>query len=308
VAPPPAGAPELADRAACPLCGGPPVAVVAVEQWEGVAIRVVRCGRCGGGFSTPVPTLAYRRATYRRWSAEDPRATRQAHFGIHQQPRNAALYRRALRVLAGAGARGRLLDVGCAGGMALLFAQDFEAVQDGSGWRRRFEAEGLAVTDEEWSQTSAVTGCPVHRAEDLPGLPDGRFAAVTAFNTLEHVHEPLPLLGELRRVLAPEGALYVVVPNNAFLFLRLRAGIGRVPGLEPFEHLNHFTPRSLTELLRRAGFGRVRLLDDAPGGTQGFFHRLGARDVAKWGVFACVGALTGKRAYWYPQILALARP
>ncbi|HKT04171.1 MAG TPA: methyltransferase domain-containing protein, partial [Rugosimonospora sp.] len=85
-------------------------------------------------------------------------------------------------------------------------------------------------------------------------------AAVVMGDLIEHVYDPLRLLGECRRVLRPGGALVVTTPNLAAAQDRLRFLRGRAPRqvnpLHPYLwlHIRPFTASLLGELLRRAGF------------------------------------------------------
>lgn len=58
-------------------------------------------------------------------------------------------------------------------------------------------------------------GVELHQADvgDLP-FADGAFELITCFEVIEHVPDPLAVLGELRRVLAPDGVLLISSPNR----------------------------------------------------------------------------------------------
>jgi SAM-dependent methyltransferase len=84
------------------------------------------------------------------------------------------------------------------------------------------------------------TGAPEHMTD--------RFELITLIHSLEHLTGPLASLGAFRHLLAPGGLLFVEV-NNA----------ERMPfDLVVADHLCHFTPRSLGDLLGRSGFSAVR--------------------------------------------------
>jgi len=147
------------------------------------------------------------------------------------------------------GGRGRLLEYGC--GPALVGQVALE-----EGW----QVEALDVG--EWIRAlQSRRGFPLHvgtiRAQRWP---DGRFDAIYAQDVFEHLRRPREEAVELARLLRPGGVLYVHVPNYAALTIRL--GVSRFAYNEPPGHLNYFTPRTLGELLRRAGFGRIRLSSD----------------------------------------------
>lgn len=83
-------------------------------------------------------------------------------------------------------------------------------------------------------------------------FPAASFDAVTLGHVIEHVPDPLQVLLEARRVLAPGGRLAIATPNAVGLGARRWAAAWR--GLEPPRHLQVFTPASLLALAQRAGF------------------------------------------------------
>jgi SAM-dependent methyltransferase len=96
----------------------------------------------------------------------------------------------------------------------------------------------------------------VRRSSDPVKLPyaDESFAAVLSCGVLEHVQDPVGSLREIRRVLRPDGTLYVFKLPNERSYLEW---IARHVGLDyhgqfPFEQL--YTPASARGLLERCGY------------------------------------------------------
>lgn len=130
---------------------------------------------------------------------------------------------------------GSLLDVGVGSG-AMLAA--FSAACD--GWR-------LFGLDLDARKEQSLRAIP--RFEQLftvePERLSQQFDLITLIHSLEHFPDPLAKLRALRRRIAPGGRLFVQVNN-----------VDRMPfDLVVADHLCHFTPRSLTFLAARAGFG-----------------------------------------------------
>jgi len=141
----------------------------------------------------------------------------------------------------------RALELGCADGRFLeRLARE--------GW----EAEGIEPAEEPARRTQA-RGLTVHFGRLEPGaFPAGSFDAVFAWMVLEHVHEPLATLREIRRVMKDSGWLVFSVPNFACWERRL---FGRYwYALQLPTHLHQFTPKTLNQMLRRAGFESVRVI------------------------------------------------
>ncbi len=145
---------------------------------------------------------------------------------------------------------GRILDVGCGLGFAL-------AVYRERGWTP-FGVEPSPVAAR---YAREVRGLSVHQGELLDARFPSEFFDVVLFrHTLEHMPSPSVELREAHRVLKASGLLVVMVPNAAGLDARL---FGRwwVAWDLP-RHLYHFTPRTASALLAKAGFGVKRVVFD----------------------------------------------
>jgi len=144
----------------------------------------------------------------------------------------------------------RLLDVGCGGGLLLRDASARGAAATGLD----HSPDMVALARERAPGATVVEGS----AEALP-FADGAYTAVSMSVVFFFVDDPIRVLTEARRVLAPGGrlAVYTSAPE-------LR---GTPAAPEPIASLGHFyTDDELADLARRAGFGDVRVQRD-PGDT-----------------------------------------
>jgi SAM-dependent methyltransferase len=146
--------------------------------------------------------------------------------------------------------KGRLLDFGCGGGsyLARMHRQGWQVVGlDASPAAVRRVREDLGLLAMEGSLP-----CPV--------LPAKSFDAVTMWQVLEHVHDPMEVLRDAHRLLAAGGRLVVAVPNIDSLAFRLFGSCWY--SLDLPRHLTHFTPTTLYQMLDRAGFrvGPIRMV------------------------------------------------
>jgi SAM-dependent methyltransferase len=103
-------------------------------------------------------------------------------------------------------------------------------------------------------------------AEDMSSIDSESVDCVVSADTIEHVPDVYAASAEMYRVLRPSGLLVINTPNIAFVKKRLRLLAGRFPSTsQPNEglgsdilfdggHLHYFTYRSLSLLLRKAGF------------------------------------------------------
>ncbi|MBN2562007.1 MAG: class I SAM-dependent methyltransferase [Phycisphaerae bacterium] len=160
-----------------------------------------------------------------RWA----RAVQQ--YAVHILPWETAMYR-------------RLLEVGCAAG-------HLSALADRRGWR----VVGIDVSPEAISRAAVRFGLDFRAgllAQHRQALPPCDL--VFLGDVLEHVPAPIAFLAEIRKVLAPDGAMCIDTPNWDSRWRRW--GRTRWLGLNRF-HVNLFDADSLTGLLDSCGFGDI---------------------------------------------------
>ena len=139
----------------------------------------------------------------------------------------------------------RLLDIGCGNGAFVRAARAW-------GW----DAEGLDP-DPNAAAVGRGRGLPI-TVGSLPkvGYPDASFAAVTMSHSIEHLHDPVAGLREIRRILQPGGTVWIDTPNLNSTGHKVFGADWR--GLEPPRHLVLFTAPTLISTLSRAGFVEIR--------------------------------------------------
>jgi SAM-dependent methyltransferase len=263
------------ETVACEFCGSK-AGSIALRQCDLLhhvsdeEFTIVRCGQCGVLYLNPRPAESeigqYYPSQYfgkpspprpfsrvKRWIMED--------FYGYPSDRKAGRWRRlrklalwpemTRRALVGRGVlpwvgQGRLLDVGCGHGVnAAMLAQQ--------GW----QVFGLDLSPEIVGQARTLLGDRVQVGDLLTmRYPDRSFDLVLMSHSLEHMYHPDQALAEARRILDDHGLLVIAVPNADGVEARL---FGRWwVNWDPPRHLYHFTKRTLTGLLERAGFSVVR--------------------------------------------------
>lgn len=91
------------------------------------------------------------------------------------------------------------------------------------------------------------------------GIPKlGSFDLILALDVLEHLKDPERALGDLRKMLTPDGALIVSLPNVAHWPIGMKlAMLGRFDyedaGVMDRTHLHFFTDSSARQMIDRAG-------------------------------------------------------
>jgi 2-polyprenyl-3-methyl-5-hydroxy-6-metoxy-1,4-benzoquinol methylase len=228
--------------------GESPLPYLGDHAWE-----YVGCVRCGQRFHKSLLTPEWQEVRFSRWMSEEAIHEFERRAGTNS-PRSKlekgiALVRHALRLekmtrpIRGEDAV-RLLDFGCGWG-------EFPALANLLG----FEAYGVDRSPAR-QETSRGRGAVVFPDLDAVAEAVGQgFHAITLFQVLEHVEEPLELLVALHERMVPGAVLVLEVPDcQGVEGLKSRSDYFKI---HPLEHINCFTSESLRKIARRAGFRPV---------------------------------------------------
>ena len=222
----------------CPLCGARQARVLEKVSSFGFSVPYFHCKACGFVFQDAAASKAadpaFYAETYRKLyqATEDPTPK-----DLRQQSLRAEDQVRFLRSCS-VDTLGRVLDIGASSGrmlLALRAAYQAEAVgvEPGNAYRALAEAQGLQMFPS---------------LESLLESQPQPFDLVSLMHVLEHFDDPLGSLRQIReKLLSPRGWLLLEVPNfyahNSY----------------ELAHLSCFTPASLKEMLRKAGYRVVNL-------------------------------------------------
>lgn len=226
-------------RASCPICRD----TAPFYRRRGPASYFL-CPNCGTIFQCPFPD-ADAMAQY----AEQE--YREGVYQFYMQARRIkhATFRGRISEISRRAAGQRLLDVGCSCGFLIEVALD-----------AGFDAYGV-----EWSAAAVAAASDVVRPRIKLGdvsqqtaSPIGLFDVVTAFDVLEHMHDPLGFLTDTASSLRPGGLLTVSTPDTGH-FLRPLLG-ARWPHLQPYQHTILFSERSMRLALRQTGYVDVEIV------------------------------------------------
>lgn len=137
---------------------------------------------------------------------------------------------------------GRLLDVGSGDGT-------FVHHMTSHGW----DATGLDFSPaaRELALRKQLRGSFLQGSLTDIDLPAGSFDAITLWQVLEHIGEPLQVLRRVKELLRPGGLFVASVPNIEGLSAVLTGD--RWWGLDVPRHLVHYTPRTLRRAVLGAG-------------------------------------------------------
>ncbi len=138
--------------------------------------------------------------------------------------------------------KGSLLEVGCGSG---LYLSEMRSL----GW----DVQGIDFDEAAVKTAASHFGLKVRCTSlEHAGFKEGSFDAITANHVVEHIHDPLSLLKECKRILKPGGRLVITCPNAK----SLAHGIFKEAcyHLDPPRHLYSFSRSNLSALAQKAGF------------------------------------------------------
>jgi len=195
--------------------------------------------------------------------------------------------------------RGRILDVGTAGGSFLGVAKQ-------RGWQVA-GCEPNAWLSEWGSQRYGV---PIHAGTIFDmGLADASFDVVTLWDVLEHTPDPKAVLSECHRVLRPDGLLVVNYPDIHSLVARL---MGRKWVFLLSVHLYYFTLETIRHMLEQTGFRVIKYQRHWQSLELGYiFYRM--KPYISWAsllgtkAVRALGVQNVQIPYWMGQARVLAR-
>jgi SAM-dependent methyltransferase len=210
---------------------------------------LVRCTVCGLVFINPRPAkdemAQYYPGEYR------PRKTietlqRERRKKKYSRERNYYFFRNPWYIDFPAGSK--VLDIGCGSGELMLLLEQL-----------RCETYGIDVDDITGTYLRDTLNLNVETRDIDNGSPfrDEFFDNVIMRHSLEHFHNPLRVLQEVKRIMKPEGLLIIGVPNLDSVVAKLTGTYWK--DLDIPRHLFHFTPVTIDALVRRAGFSLQKI-------------------------------------------------
>jgi SAM-dependent methyltransferase len=228
---------------ACPLCESSQHGMLFVKR----GYPIVRCHECGLVFANPQVDEALVLSEYRAESARANDLWVDVLLSERQLELDREKFGEILDELERYRGGGRLLDVGTSIGLFLRLALDrgWHAVGNEFGERARqvaHERFGLDLTD-----------APL----DAMNVEPESFDVVTLNSVLEHVNAPRKMLAQIRGLLKPGGALFIIVPNVESLACRVLHE--HAATFDGRNHLTYFAPRTLEKMLEAERYDVVEM-------------------------------------------------
>lgn len=206
---------------------------------------IVRCKKCKLVYINPRPSKEeiskYYPENYRTKETLKSAARIKKRMRKYRTKRRALLFKNPWYINFPAGTA--VLDIGCGAGELLLRLKELGC-----------DAYGIDVdetTSKYLSETISlnVTTCDI---DNRTSFPSGFFDVIVMRHSLEHLHNPVNVLHEVRRIMKPSGLLIIGVPNIDSFVSKITGEKWR--DLDIPRHLFHFTDSTISTLLQKSGF------------------------------------------------------
>lgn len=152
--------------------------------------------------------------------------------------------------------KGKLLDIGCSTGFFMLIARKFG-----------FEVYGIEASERAVKIAKEKYKLNVIKAVSLDDLPNeykNPYDVITAFEVVEHVHDPLNFLEKIYSLLCDKGLLILSCPpfykfeNMAKSYRKYKWWYGDYPP----NHVTRWKPWTLHYALKKVGFNEVHIFTE----------------------------------------------
>ena len=233
-------------KSTCPYCKSKDYSIqYSTFDIFGNDYEIVKCKSCQAYFLTPNPSdellaIAYDDSYYGGSDDEEK------FEGFIEKGLNYFRKQRAKRVANLAGAKGRVLDIGCGNGQFLEQVRKFGEIEifgtemEGGSAKRAVRVEGLNLKIGELAKAD---------------YSEKSFDAITMFHVFEHLKNPEEYLNVIDSIIKPNAHLVVSFPNiDSWQAKFFR---GKWLHLDPPRHLFFFSPKDFKSLMQRKGYKLV---------------------------------------------------
>lgn len=223
------------EQVRCCVCGVEGAPLYAIPPFG-----VVRCPVCELVYVSPRLTAVALQRLY-----DEPAYFEGGVYGTQRRWSPAMLLQRSwtagrlARIVALRPAPATLLEIGSGYGLFLADAR-----------KAGYTVRGVELSRTGAAHSTDVLGLDVFCGQ-LADAPSQTADVVCAFDTLEHVPDPLEFLRQVRARLAPGGVFALSLPYFSSLPARLLRS--KWWTLKPEQHITHFTPATLRLVAARAG-------------------------------------------------------
>jgi 2-polyprenyl-3-methyl-5-hydroxy-6-metoxy-1,4-benzoquinol methylase len=226
----------------CPLCKKRKTIVLVVSP----EYKLVKCKYCGMIWDPkPYGNLD---SLYRRkyFINQNPKGGYSNYFeGMKINKKT--FHERLLKIKKRVGSKGKLLDVGCALGDCLVEAKKL-------GWKH---PQGLEISKYAY-RFAQKRGLDVKQGSlKSSSFKPNTFDVVLYQDVIEHLVDPLDELATAKKILKPNGLIFLVTPNVEGYWAKLLGTYWY--HYKPNEHISYFSETIIKLALEKAGYSSVEV-------------------------------------------------
>jgi 2-polyprenyl-3-methyl-5-hydroxy-6-metoxy-1,4-benzoquinol methylase len=228
----------------CPVCGSSdihPILTAKDHSVSGEEFVIWQCQSCTLRFTQDVPDENSIGSYYQSQDYISHSNTNKGLLNkLYQAVRKFTLGQKSGLVISHTTKKGRILDIGAGIGAFL-----YEMKQ--KGW----DIDGVEPDYGARQQAKNLFAINLKPTPELYQLPHGSYDAITLWHVLEHVEPLQDYVAQLKKLLTPNGRIFIAVPNYTSLDADLYGN--RWAAYDVPRHLYHFTPRSIEVLVEKHG-------------------------------------------------------
>jgi SAM-dependent methyltransferase len=237
--------PDFIHHIVCPVCHSQEIKnILQVKDYtvSGKTFDIAECSACSFRFTQNAPDAASISPYYKSENYISHTDASDDFIGrLYKRVRKITLQQKRKLVQKSTGLQsGNLLDVGSGTGA-------FVHVMKEHGW----QVQGLEPDADARVLAQKLYKTELQDAAQFYLLPEIYYDAITLWHVLEHVHDLHAYVGQLKKMIKPEGKIFIAVPNytsaDAEIYKEYWAAYD-VP-----RHLWHFSPGSMKTLMKKHG-------------------------------------------------------
>ncbi|MFA4941342.1 MAG: class I SAM-dependent methyltransferase [Patescibacteria group bacterium] len=225
----------MEEKIICPICNSDGTNFYCEKN----GCKICRCQSCGTAFVYPIPANPGDIYNKEYFKKETGSSFGYSDYDKDKEPmRN--IFISYIKKIENLVEDRNIFDIGAATGYFLDLAKE-------RGWR----TAGTEISD----YAASVAGKRGHRIScgKFPEMKiEEKFGAITMWDVLEHLDNPIEYLRAANKILMKDGRLIVNTINRESLWARIFGK--RWHSLVPPEHLFYYSPKGLKILLEEAGF------------------------------------------------------
>lgn len=233
---------SIRDNAPCCICSTKAAKPLYAYVYREKASEILKCQECGHLFVHPVPLVELDQRTMDSLSDAEFFGSNvlkilHEHLIINKEIRSVRKFVNS--------SHPTLLDVGCGTGWSTAI------------WQKcRFKVLGLEPSKTRSGFGQKTYHIPVVHQYIENFSTEEKFDVIILRHLLEHIENPRTILKKVKSFLKPDGLLVIIAPNinciGRYAFRKNWAWI--LPW-----HLHFYTPKTLTSLLTKVGFVKLKL-------------------------------------------------